>query len=1056
MSRLTQYFSALALLLAMAVVYQNTMVPLVQPLKAESVPIRPAQGLRVDASLTDLFPAGSWQRGSCKVLQTADGMLLFEKWEQTSGDQWRLWPVTVVMGRGMSSQKSAEPLILEATQGAEIKFSESLDVMSGGAPPIERGRMIGPVHLFRKASNTSNNLAATGASDLSRTIDLQTSNVGIDKQKIWTTDSISMQVGGARMTGSDLTLHFAGDPTKGSGDAHSMMDRMELFYLDSLTLPLGQSDGQVSSGTAANQGMVSISCKGRVEYDFALDHLMLSDTVSLVHQAAGGIVDRFDCDRLQLWLNDPANQSIIRSGPLDWVNKLIAVGKTSESRPAEAKLPTFDAYIAADEIMLDARAGKVRASGEQGIRLQRGPIWAGLSELNYDFDPTRPTSVGTLSVNGAGVVKIDDPKIAIKQAQWRGGLQVRPRGMPAIDQLDVDIDINIDGQFQASFVDGGQFSADSLHAILTPETVAEPAGAIRGGRGNESQASGLVASSTTLVPSEFNVTGNVVVDTSAIVAETDFLRLLFVSEADPLKNSVSGSGSAGTAATTSPLRQWVSQPGPQSLAGDPSNSGMPMEVPPARPRPVLKGDTIQAVLRRNSAGLSAKSLQVEGNVQVNHSLATATESMPVQLSADRLRLLDGATDDVLELTSSPQNPARFDIGDGFFIGQTIQVRPSENMIWIPDSGQFQIPTEVLPTGLTATSDESVAGPDNRSSKVTWSRPPFCRWQGEMTFDGRTILLSDGVNITATMIRDREQWDFDIQGERLKVDLWESVSLSDVDSVRTAKVKSLAIQQSDTRPVLVKAMQRAADGVLEGKHLLRAEELTMLPGFDPVSQTEGSATLIGTGPGWYRGWMPSNKSDKQDNTATMIDAADRPLTGIHLTFNDAMEAEMQSRRLTFSRGVRVGVKGVHHWDDVFSATEMNDLEIDETTLDCEQLQLALEPTSQNRFAPASQVLPWQIQAISGIVLRTRSERGMIETTASRASYAASKDLFTMFGSPNRPALIKMFNPQGQTRVEQAVKSAVIRPSTLTVESVEMSNVSIAAPPTLAKPKPGDWR
>ena len=698
-------------------------------------------------------------------------MLLFENWEQTTSDQWKLWPVTVVMGRGMSSKDSAEPLILEAKQGAEIKFSESLDVMSGGAPPIERGRMIGPVHLFRKAVANGN-----GSTNEARTLDLQTSNIGIDKRKIWTTDSITMQVGGARMVGSDLTIHFARDPTKPGGDARSIMDRMELFYLDELTLPLGQPDSTGPHSTSPPgpaKGVVSIGCKGRIEYDFALDYLQLSDRVALVHQAPTGLVDRFDCDRLQLWLNDPANPSIARDGPLDWVNKLIAAGKPSENRPAQALLPSFDTNITADEIMLDTRAGKLIASGHQGIRLRRGAIWAGLAGLRYNFDPTRPEAIGTLSVDGAGVVKIDDPNIAVKQAQWRDSLQVRPRGTPSIDQLDADIDINVEGEFQADFVDGGMFKADSLHAILTPEPVQSPPGAVNLAGGKQPE--------MTLVPSEFNVTGNVIVDTSAIIAETDFLRLLFVSEADPIQKKL-----GGAAPKASPLRQWVSQPTPGSIT-QPGGGGNKMEVPPARPRPVMRGDTIQAVLRRNTAGLSAKSLHVAGNVRVNHSLVTAETTMPVQLSADRLRLLDGAGDDVLELTSSPEFPARFDIGDGFFIGRTIQVRPSENMIWIPESGEFQIPTQVLPTGLAANETGSTV---NSDSGIRWSRPPYCRWQGEMTFDGQSILLSDGVDITATMIQAREQWDFNIKGDRLKVNLLDGVSLSDFASLKTAKLNPL--------------------------------------------------------------------------------------------------------------------------------------------------------------------------------------------------------------------------------------------------------------------------
>ena len=189
---------------------------------------------------------------------------------------------------------------------------------------------------------------------------------------------------------------------------------------------------------------------------------------------------------------------------------------------------------------------------------------------------------------------------------------------------------------------------------------------------------------------------------------------------------------------------------------------------------------------------------------------------------------------------------------------------------------------------------------------------------------------------------------------------------------------------------------------------------------------------------------------------MIDDADRPLTGIHLTFNNAIEADMQTRRMTVGRGVRVGIKPVNHWDDAFSAGEMTNLGIDESTLDCEQLQLALEPSAPKTYASPAAPMPWQVQAISGIILRTRGERGLLETTANRASYAASKDLFTLYGTPNRPAVIKQFTPEGQLRINIAVKSAVVRPSTMMVESMEMQSINMATPANLAKPKPGQFR
>ena len=225
--RLTHYTTALIFLSAMSVIYQNIVTPWMQPPHVDRVRTLDRRIVRNDELLNDLFAEGTWQRGQCKQLQTSDGMLLFQDWQQIDDDQWKLWPVTVVIGRGMSGVKEGIPVIIDAPQGAEIKFTRTLDVMSGGAPPIERGRMIGAVHIYRR-----NKLQQQ------RSLDLRTANVGIDNRKIWTTETIDMKVGEARLLGRDLTLHLSGPTGASAGSNPTVLDRMELIYLDELVMPL--------------------------------------------------------------------------------------------------------------------------------------------------------------------------------------------------------------------------------------------------------------------------------------------------------------------------------------------------------------------------------------------------------------------------------------------------------------------------------------------------------------------------------------------------------------------------------------------------------------------------------------------------------------------------------------------------------------------------------------------------------------------------------------------------------------------------------------------------
>ncbi|QDT04922.1 hypothetical protein K227x_33200 [Rubripirellula lacrimiformis] len=1011
---LTHYLSAFVFLLASSVVYQNALSPFMQPPEVESIALKQSAVRRGDDSLADLFPDGSWQRGTCKQLQTSQGVLLFENWEQTDEAHWRLWPITVVIGRGLSATKASEPVIIEAAEGAELKFTESLDVMSGGAPPIDWGRMVGDVHIFR----------ADPDQEGKRSLDLRTANVGIDSHKIWTTEAINMSVGEARMVGRDLTIHLAGAASPG-GSSPAVLDRMELIYLDELMMPLrggGLFDSANDSGPDSDQpGMISVACGGRVEYDFAIDQLLLRESVSLIYQTAGQLADRFDCQQLELTLNDPTNDSIVRRTPLDWLVKMVAFGS-----PASAKLPSIDSEISADEITLNATVGLLEASGQRGIRVRRGAIKASLANLIYQFDPANPEAIGVINADGAGIVTVDDPTNPVREARWRDGFYVRPEGVATAKNLNTDVELRVEGDVRAWLVDGGEFAADSIFGLFTPEPVTPDPNSMAPQPGSpESEPR------TTLVPKWFNIKGNVRIMTMAVAAETDEMWLDFVSEEEPSPRSGASDGSlAGNSAAASPLRQWVAQP----------TSDSPMVDPVARTRPVIRGASINAQLRRNSAGLSAKKLSVVGGVEVTHMLEMGGQSLPAKMTGESLALIDGGGQDVLQLSSSPAKPARFELGDGFFVGPQIQIRPSDNMVWINAAGEFQIPTAALPTGLAGSGPAGDVASGNNDGGFIWTSAPHCRWQGEMLFDGRKAVLTDGVDIKASLVSNREPWDLHFSGDRLEVDLQEGVQMRDMASMRDAVIQKITMLQTDERPVIVQALHSAADGVREAKHLIHARSLTISPG--------GGGQLVGAGPGWYRGWtIAKSITDDSENdyaaasglsaNATMVDSAAQPLTGIHLTFNDSMQADLASRNLDFLRGVRVGVQAVSGWDQAFDAAQMDSISVGQSTLDCDRLRFSVTPGSgvqaypgASTFASASgSGTSWEMEAVSGVVFRTRNKKGLLEGTASRASYASFKDLFIVEGAPNRPAIFRQTLADGQPGPEGAVRSMTVRPGTM---------------------------
>ncbi|TWU43004.1 hypothetical protein Q31b_20390 [Novipirellula aureliae] len=1014
--KLTHYTTALVFLCAIAAVYQVVVVAWLTPPEIERVAFAPRTQLQLGDTLGDLFAEGSWQRGKCKRLQTADGMLLFENWEQTTTDQWKLWPITVVIGRGSDDQGSNAPIVMEAHQGAELKFTGSLDVMSGGAPPIQRGRMIGEVTITRRDPTTPDD-----------ELSIRTSNVGIDNQKIWTTEKIEMELGQARMIGRDLTVHLttaASRPMMQPGDG-GLLDRMELIYLDQLTIPLENGPLWAAADATANDSryqmqkasdalaVVRIQCGGRLEYDFAINQLMLRDSVALIHEIENAKADRFDCDTLELTLRDPSNESLVRDGPLDWITRIKATGA-----PLVADLPNLDLRFAAGQIDLQAARGLIHADGNQGIEVHRAGIHARLEAIVYQFDPKMPAAIGTIDARGIGIVQFDGSDLPIHRAQWSDGFKLQSLSTKApgesSDPLDGDFGFWIDGEVQTWLADGGRFNAGSIEGVLKP-AVMTPAFATTDAAGDAETVR------PRLVPDWISANDSVHLDTASIAADTEQLQLFFVNAESANGNRMEPSANS-TKGNENSIRQLVVQP----------TSGSPTTVPVARRRPTIRGNLITAKLSMNESGIHAGDLSVVGDVLLTHTVDVAGEPMLAKLTGEQLRLIDGGGEDVLHLGSGTTSPARFELGDGYFVGPVIQIRPSDNVVWINEAGEFRIPTAALPNGLSSNRNNR-GDVDNGGSELTWVQPPLCRWEGEMVFDGKTAVLTEGIEIVASVINGRDPWDVKINGDRMEIVLNDGVQVRDLKTMRSATIQRIDLTESASKPLIVEAVQHAADGLTEAKHLLHAKQLTLVPasddapvGIEAAAKIAAGGKLFGTGPGWYRSW---NRGDADS------------MTGIHLAYNDRMQGDFVSRSLQFLKGVRVGVREVSNWDDIFDARNMDALRNGQSTLDCDQLRFSIAPDQRNGPRIPGLSTPWETQATGGVVFRTQSERGLLECTATRAAYASGKDLFTLQGAPNRPAIFRQTRPDGQPGPEGAVSTMSLRLKTMEVENMQLERLNI---------------
>lgn len=1080
--RLKQYLMALLVLSALCAVYQLTFVAWLKPEPLPRLQFATAPALRTNGSLGNLFPPGAWQLGNCKRLQTRDGALLFENWSQIGDDQWKLWPITVVLGL-----ESDSPLILDAQEGAEIKFSESLDVMSGGAPPIERGRMIGQVRIRTVGKGFPNALGDDTAP--AEQLEILSSDFGIDYRKIWTTQPIVVRMGNLRLEGRDLTLHLApmGGFKPGSEDGLSILNRMELIYLDQLVVPLptgglwrldsrggsgpadtsgagrvGNQAADPSSGTspvsmggtgpggtapALGQPTTGVSqavlrCAGSVEFLFASNELILRDRVRLEHQV-DQTVDVFACEKLKLQFVDllkprrraappardllqPSNSPPPREEIGDFLLSLLAEGE-----PAIMQMPSFAAEVSAEKIEFDARSGLLRMTGSAGARISyAGNTWR-FMQVAYQLNPSDPTQIGAFDAQGSGLVEFSgDPTLPIKRLRWTDGIK--------LDQPDAQgqFGLRIDGNVTALMNDDGEFRCDSALLVLQA-----------GGKHLTGQ--DWLRSTR---PKRFQATGHVNLRSSMVEVATRLLRIYFEfgPETEGPRQPVRQDGTATADANAEhPIRRWVRQPWNRGDSKSPGVVGQTVgaTTPVVGPRPTIHGDTISAKLNLAGGNLTTTDLTVVGNVSLKHTIDTPSGPLPTVLTGEQLQLRDTAGDEILQIGSGLDSPAKLKVGDGYFIGPLIQVRLADNIVWIRDAGEFQVPTQMLPQMVGDTplfqplgeTTPPTRGAAAKPTNIRWVSPPRCRWRGQMLFDGTKIALTGGIDVRgAVLVGDEpELWDIDLVGDQLQVLLKQNLPMRQFDAVKSAAIDVVGVLSSSERPLVITANQLTEAGVRKARHVLTTPELTFRP---------ETSTVVGVGPGWYRAWMQTEQSPLASVvTSDGFRPADESLVGLHLAFRDSLQANVTNQSLEFIGNVRIASRPVVGWDDRIDAELVEGLRLGESTLDCERLRLGIDPNRSRRLISTA----WEMEATGRVIFQTRNDKGLFSGQAQRASYTAAKDVFLIEGEPGYGATLNQTLPTGAAGMNVAVKRMSVNTRTMEVLNVEFERLQLGTLPGLSR-------
>lgn len=262
--------------------------------------------------LIPFLPANSWETGDCQTLLTSSGTILFKTFEEQKDGTLTVAPFTLFSGletkftdANLAEKKTDSPkmpTVLRCIQGANLRFDKPMSEVYGGKANLESARLIGNVDIYRPPT-------APKAEDA---VQILTSNVQIDKKRIYTIENVQFAFGRNRGSGRNLAIDLTHDNAPGNDFSNiEGVKRMELAFLHSLRIERNDSSNSFSSGTNQNSNSepasrlfsnqkspIEVSCQGPFVFDF--DAQTASFQKEVKARLDDAYQDSIECDQLLL------------------------------------------------------------------------------------------------------------------------------------------------------------------------------------------------------------------------------------------------------------------------------------------------------------------------------------------------------------------------------------------------------------------------------------------------------------------------------------------------------------------------------------------------------------------------------------------------------------------------------------------------------------------------------------------------------------------------------------------------------------------------------------
>lgn len=1057
-----QYLLALAGTIFAYGLYALLVVPVLEgePVQRTARNLVPAAPRVTDQATVDLatwLPPGSWELGSCKKLETAEGTIYFQDYLPREDGILEVFPFTMVFReeRGVRSPVGGRnPMIIRASRRAELKFERQV-TWSGDPGRVLGGQLQGNVQLFRVPRPT----------DPDEGFSVWTENIQLTANRVSTIEQVEFQFGRHRGSGRNLVLDLAHKTPLEMAQQDlsniSGVRRLELAFVEDLQLDL-TSGAKAANGEPAE--LVDVSCAGPFVFDFESLRASFKDQVLVKQLAASG--DTLAADQLDLVFNqvqamDQASQNAGKAGG----GKLELRSIVARGNPAVVSLPSREVRVKAAELEYDLQAGHVRARDPQMVEVRQAGQLVRAPQLDYRMRDDG--AIGTLLAEGAGLFarteRLAQGGERTSVVQWSRQLAISQVADGKLITVDGSADIRLDSETRVT--------GETLQMLLAEQRRVEPLAP-------ELLAAGKQPKETwDYQPSELQVTGDVQIKTRQMEGQTPKLRVRWLAQTE-LLNPVpllrqslrerSGRSPFATrqqsVETGFAVRQvagqeqevislnaaagWATKP--QGLTSDPQRSGHTSgsdSLPTGKSNATLqfRGREVTATLQQLGNQTELRQLEIDGDVEVFQPQGSAPTS-GWNLTGGHLTLIPQGQE--LHRIALSQ-AARVVTGQMELTGPELQLDQAANRLWSNGAGRAKLRPGA--PGNQGEGKADVASP-SESPAPGKNQEIEIEWLGGMIFDGEKVYFEHAVQSAAVETRpDGSQTVLRTLSEGLNLLLDRPVNLRqpNASTVSAGSGEPMQIRQivlvdripgngrafqvsqppREPQPVLLEKYSVSPTGMMLDKQQIQVPRIVM-------ELETGDVTA--SGPGELLQWKPGGGGGGRAGGLTSPLARERGsgqparegLDYLHCRFDENLQANTNRTEMRVNGRVRALYAAVADWEQKLDP-DAERVPPEATRISCDQVQI-VQWTPRGSDQPTTEILANSNARIVG---------SNFEATAERLSYNERTDLLVIEGDGRQDANLWFQQQPGAKRDHLVAGKILYRPGDQWTQIEKVRNATI---------------